>query len=222
MATEREQAEVNLQKVSDAFSALRKKARELGIKDAQLAKISAVKSLKKKRMTCLVLTSVLVGLLGVLFGVCLLLCQQGVLTQESLYRFAQNYVLDFDMEKDMCLFPYPEIILDMFRPPVNCSVCKDVHIVDRVSSLTKEDFVRKYAYTARPVVITDGAKDWTAPQYFSFNYFKSIYGPESPVMTEDERCQFFGYQTNFRSLGEVFNMSEKDANMEGKPWYIGW
>ena len=221
MAEENEK-ELELQKVTDAFRALRKKARELGIKDSQLAKITAVKSLQKKRLTCFVLTSIVFGLVGIVCGFGLILYQQGHLSPRLMYSVAQN-VMDFDMEKDFCLIPYPEIILDMFRPPVNCSLCRDVHRVDRVSGLSKEEFVRKYAYTSRPVVITDGTKDWTASQHFSFNYFKSIYGPESPVLlSEDEKCQFFPYQTNFKSLQEVFNMSEKDANMEGTPWYIGW
>lgn len=214
--------ELGLQEVADAFRALRKKAKELGIKDSQLAKIAAVKSLQKKRLSCFVLASIVFGLVGILCGLGLILFQQGVISSRSLYSAAQN-VMDFDMDKDFCLIPYPEIILDMFRPPVNCTMCQDVHNVDRVSNLSKEEFVRKYAYTSRPVVITDGTKDWTASQHFSFNYFKSIYEPESPVLlSADQKCQFFPYQTNFKSLQEVFNMSEEDANMEGKPWYIGW
>lgn len=160
MATEKDQ-ELELQKVTDAFRALRKKARELGIKDSQLAKITAVKNLQKKRPTCSVLTSIVFGLLGVLCGFGLILYQQELLSHRSLFQAAQH-VLDFEMDKDFCLIPYPEIILDMFRPPVNCSICKDVHRVDKVSGLSKEEFVRKYAYTSRPVVITDGTKEWTA------------------------------------------------------------
>ena len=223
MAAEKER-EVDLLKITEAFRALRKKAKELGLKDSQLSKIAAMKTLQKKRLTgsCFVLASIVFGLLGVLCGVGVVLYQQDLVTHQSLYRFIQN-VIDFDVDKDICLIPYPEIILDMFRPPVNCSLCKEVHKVDRVSALSRDEFVRKYAYTARPVVITDGTKDWTAPQYFSFNYFKSIYGPDSPVLlSEDQKCQFFPYKTSFTSLKEVFNMSEKDANMEGKPWYIGW
>ncbi|KAJ7365077.1 hypothetical protein OS493_007723 [Desmophyllum pertusum] len=221
MATEKHK-ELELQKVTDAFRALRKKARELGIKDSQLSKITAVKSLQKKRPTCFVLTSAVFLLLGILCGVGLILYQQELLSHHALYKVAQN-VIDFDMDKDICLIPYPEIVLDMFRPPVNCSMCKGVHRVDRASALSKQEFVQKYAYTSRPVVITDGTEDWTASQHFSFNYFKSIYGPESPVLlAEDQKCQFFPYQTNFKSLQDVFNMSDKDANMEGKPWYIGW
>ena len=213
---------VDLQKVTDAFIALRKKAKVLGIKDSQLVKLSALKSLKKKRVTCFVLTSVIVCLLGILSGVGVVLHQNEIITHRALFKFCQ-YVTDFSMDKDVCLISYPTNILVMFRPPVNCSVCKEVHQIDRVSSLSKEEFLGKYAYTARPVVITDGTKGWTASQYFSFNYFKSIYSADSPVIiSKDEECQFFPYQSGFTALKEVFNMSEKDANMEGKPWYIGW
>merc|ERR1712079_422385 len=115
----------------------------------------------------------------------------------------------------------------MFRPPVNCSICRDVHNVEKVSNLSQEEFTKKYAYTARPVVITDGTKGWTAQKVFSFNYFKGVYGPNSPALVSDSasreaNCQFFPYQTKFDSLKEVFNMSKEDAEMNGKPWYIGW
>ena len=219
MATGKEH---ELQKVSDSFGALRRRAKELGIKDSQLTKLTSVRNLRKRRSTCLVFTSFVFGLVGILTGFGLIFYQQGLLSNQSLWKVAE-YVLDFDIEKDFCVIPYPEIILDMFRPPVECAICEDVHQVDRVSLLSREEFVRKYAYTSRPVVITDGTKDWTASQHFSFDYFKSIYGPESPVLlSEDQKCQFFPYKTNFKSLQEVFNMSKEDANMKGNPWYIGW
>lgn len=72
-------------------------------------------------------------------------------------------------------------------------------------------------------MITDGTKGWTAEKSFSFDYFKGVYGPNSPALdSQDSNCQFFPYKTNFRTLKEVFNMSKKDAEMKGKPWYIGW
>ena len=117
-------------------------------------------------MTCFVWTSVVICLLGIISGVVVVLYKNEIITRRPLFKFFQ-YVTDLSMDKDFCLIPYPEIILDMFRPPVNCSVCKEVHKIDRVSSLSKEEFLGKYAYTARPLVITDGTKGWTASQYFS-------------------------------------------------------
>ncbi|KAK7086344.1 hypothetical protein SK128_012814, partial [Halocaridina rubra] len=79
-----------------------------------------------------------------------------------------------------------------------------------------------YAYSGRPVVVSDGQSNWTAPTTFSFEFFKSIYVEESPVLESAERdCQFFPYQTEFRNLRHAFNMSEARANMRGEPWYIG-
>ena len=218
---EQSDGNVDFQKVTDAFIALKKKAKVLEIKGSQLVKVSSLKSLRKKGVTCFVWTSVVICLLGIISGV-VVLYQNEIITRRALFKFFQ-YVTDLSMDKDFCLIPYPKNVLVLFRPPVNCSVCKEVHKIDRVSSLSKDEFLGKYAYTARPVVITDGTKGWTASQYFSFNYFKSIYSPDSPVIiSEDDKCQFFPYQSGFTALKEVFKMSEKDANMEGKPWYIGW
>lgn len=134
MATEMEH---ELQKVIDSFGALRKRAKELGIKDSQLTKLTSVKNLSKRRSTCLVFTSFVFGLVGILTGFGLILYQQGVLSNQSLWKVAE-FVLDFDIEKDFCVIPYPEMILDMFRPPVDCTICEDVHQVDRVSLLSRD------------------------------------------------------------------------------------
>jgi len=81
----------------------------------------------------------------------------------------------------------------------------------------------RYAYSGRPVLILDGQENWTAPDSFSFEFFKNIYSSDSPVLVNSERdCQFFPYQTNFKNLGDVFNMTSERANMKGDPWYIGW
>ncbi len=79
--------------------------------------------------------------------------------------------------------------------------------------------------TGKPVVITDATVNWTANSHFTFNFFKSIYGKESPVLDGlDSNCQFFPYKTDFENLGEVFQMSASRAMlMDGSdPWYIGW
>ena len=64
---------------------------------------------------------------------------------------------------------------------------------------------------------------WSAPRVFSFEFFKQLYTEEATNATE-EHCQFFGFDTEFSSLRELFNMSQERANLEPgqKPWYIGW
>jgi hypothetical protein len=129
-----------------------------------------------------------------------------------------------DLTQTECIFENFEFIADMFRPFVDCSVC-NITGIDRVSNISQKEFLEKYAYSGRPVVITDGAKGWPAADVFSFEFFKELYGPDSPNLDPygDRDCQFFPYQTNFESLNEVFDMSEERQNgVVGKPWYIGW
>lgn len=75
------------------------------------------------------------------------------------------------------------------------------------------------------MVVQDGARNWTALHTFSFDFFKTLYGDESPAL-ENFRfaCQFFPYQTEFHSLREVFNMTDERSKLVdgSKPWYIGW
>ncbi|XP_066962042.1 bifunctional arginine demethylase and lysyl-hydroxylase JMJD6-like [Macrobrachium rosenbergii] len=130
---------------------------------------------------------------------------------------------NLDLHVEQCTIEMPPSVQDVFRPPVECDMCRQVTHVERVHTITPSEFEERYAYSGRPVVVTDGQKNWTAPQTFSFEFFKSIYADDSPVLENFERdCQFFPYQTEFRNLRHVFNMSEQRANMHGDPWYIGW
>lgn len=214
--------DTNEQQVLEAFKTLRLKARKLGIKDSTLLKVNSVNKLKKPSRT-MYIGAILVCVLAVLVGFVGLALKKEVITKRMVAHFIADKILDFDLEKEPCFFPYPEIILDMFRPPVDCGICKNVSSVDRVRNISTAEFLEKYAYTARPVVIEDGMSNWTAHKHFNFEFFKKIYSPNSPAMkSRDPQCQFFPYKTSFESLQEVFQMPEKDAKMEGKPWYIGW
>lgn len=79
-------------------------------------------------------------------------------------------------------------------------------------------FANSYAYSGKPVVITDAMMNWTAPKVFSFSFLKTLYHGE------DANCQFFPYKTEFHSLQDVFDMSDSRATMAKgtKPWYVGW
>ena len=121
----------------------------------------------------------------------------------------------------------PELVLlnDIIRKPSNCSqMCEGVNEVPRVSNLSKEDFIATYAYSARPVVITDAAKNWSAIGKFSFKFFKRLYASNMEAAEEnlEEGGVFFSYTSGFDSLAEALEMSKKRAEWRGKPWYIGW
>ena len=106
------------------------------------------------------------------------------------------------------------IFLHPFLTPIHSSI----HVFFHLS-------IHPFSPTGVPVVVTDGTKNWTAPEVFNFKFFKGIYKNNSPALDNyDDKCQFFPYRTNFNSLRDVFNMSDERAQLKDgtKPWYIGW
>ncbi|XP_060815186.1 uncharacterized protein LOC132906740 [Bombus pascuorum] len=131
-------------------------------------------------------------------------------------QFLWNYV--HTVRYDKCLAEAPSFTQKIFRPAEDCSMCRDVQQVDRISNVDPAIFEERYAYSGRPVVITDAMTNWTAMETFSFSFFKSLYDGE------DANCQFFPYKTEFKSLQDVFDMSASRSLLEKgtKPWYVGW
>ncbi|XP_035718636.1 armadillo repeat protein deleted in velo-cardio-facial syndrome-like isoform X3 [Vespa mandarinia] len=117
-----------------------------------------------------------------------------------------------------CLVEFPILTQKIFRPPEDCSICWDVQNVEKISNVDPVHFEERYAYSGRPVIIMDAMTNWTATKIFSYSFFKSLYGGEQAG------CQFFPYKTEFRSLLDVFNMSQSRSLLEAgtKPWYVGW
>ncbi|KAJ8979112.1 hypothetical protein NQ317_014124 [Molorchus minor] len=111
----------------------------------------------------------------------------------------------------------------IFREPENCEICSSVAKVDRLSNISVTEFSEKYAKTAKPLVVTDGAVNWPALKSFNFNFFKTLY-KKVDVEKNGRSCQFFPYKTNFKSLQQVLEMSPERAKLkEGeKSWYVGW
>ncbi|XP_033219937.1 bifunctional arginine demethylase and lysyl-hydroxylase JMJD6-like [Belonocnema kinseyi] len=133
-----------------------------------------------------------------------------------LYFSINNYISS--IKYDRCLVEQPSLAQKFFRPAVDCSMCIDVQQVERLSNLDPITFEERFAYTGRPVVIVDGAANWTAMEKFSFSFFKDLYHRQR------SNCQFFPYQTEFRNLHEVLNMSAERAQLKSgtAPWYVGW
>ncbi|HEX8061286.1 MAG TPA: cupin-like domain-containing protein [Cyclobacteriaceae bacterium] len=50
--------------------------------------------------------------------------------------------------------------------------------VDRVDSISKEDFQERYVKTSRPVVIKSLTSNWAAKQKWNYEYFKSLAGDQ--------------------------------------------
>ncbi|KAH9515529.1 hypothetical protein Btru_011342 [Bulinus truncatus] len=123
---------------------------------------------------------------------------------------------------EQCIIPLSQSTMALMRPPIDCGFCAGVSSVDRVTNLSIEEFSAKYAYTGRPVVVMDAASNWSAIKVFSFEFFRDLYGPFSPVTAVS--CQFFPFKTEFKNLSQVFQMDEDRSNQRrgAKPWYIGW
>lgn len=126
-----------------------------------------------------------------------------------------------------CIIGNNLLMLELSRPAVSCDVCKtmtDVAVVDG-EEITKELFLKEYAYNGIPLLVKGGARNWTALHLFSFGYFKDLYETTQDGLESIENdCQFFPYKTDFLSMRAVFKMSEARSRIEKgeKEWYVGW
>ena len=129
-----------------------------------------------------------------------------------------------EFSKDICLIEVPDNLFDWTRPPVDCSICRGIKQVARVSNLNPNLFEVKYAYTGVPIVVTDGAYNWTAQEHFNIEFFKNLYSADSPVLSSmrEGNCQFFTWKGEYNNLSDFFESSGIDVNNTMEPWYIGW
>jgi hypothetical protein len=167
------------------------------------------------------------------FVTCLLLAVSFLVVRLSpnLGRDVVSLWLMDDFDADECLVSTDSQLADLFRPPVECArLCHGVTDVERVniSQLDFKRFETQFAYTGRPIVVSGATVNWSAPQTFSFNYFRSLYTDDSPAMSlsdDNDNCQYFAWgASEFNNLREVFQMDADRAAMKNgtKPWYFGW
>ena len=123
----------------------------------------------------------------------------------------------------LSLGPFSEV-LGTDAMGYDCTFCEGVTYAPRLSNLTVEEFVERYAYTTRPIIVTDATELWTAKDVFSYEYFKELYVKNKLSLEADvEGYQFFGYSSMLETLNDFFNMSKERVQLQGnKRWYIGW
>lgn len=128
------------------------------------------------------------------------------------------------VKEEPCLLNVNEIFIEVTRKRTNCSLlCDGLTEIPRVSDLSKQEFATKYAYTGRPVVVVDGAKNWSAIERFNFTFFKELFEKNKEAFrVNEEECQFFPYRTEFISLEQALNMSKERSEWKAEPWYFGW
>lgn len=198
------------------FDTLFIRAKALGLSQQELGRLRCVDRISSGRRW----TSLLLIVLAVAVAIAALAVTR--LGEIRMVRVAESMGYN---DEEQCFLENYEFLSDMLRPVVDCTICQDIRIVDRVSNLSHSEFMAKYAFTGRPVVVTDGTKDWSASDHFNFQFFKKLYKRNSPNLSGEggEECQFFPYRTDFETLGDVFQMpAEMRDGVSGKPWYIGW
>ncbi|XP_077993890.1 uncharacterized protein LOC144447685 [Glandiceps talaboti] len=217
------------QEVLRRFKQIQEKAASLGLTTRDVARLKSLKELQNNSKYSLLWflrlsLIILVAIITVSSLTIAVVLKQELIDYETLAKTWFDYQ-ELSISEETCIIENPEYVQDFFRPPIECSFCANVSNVKKVSGISVDEFTSKYAYSSLPVVIEDGSRGWTAPKTFSFDFFKTIYSPESDALERVDRdCQFFPYQTTFESLGEVFNMSTDRAELSEKadPWYIGW
>jgi hypothetical protein len=168
-------------------------------------------------------------LLAIIFGL-LALSTTGIsrIGIEQFLYYSYEKFFSIDIYHEECLAPKLETLIDVFRPPTSCDICRQINQIQRRSNITREEFEEKYAYTNHPVIITDAMNDWLALEKFNFKFFQRLYRTNSSALRAvEEHCQFFPYKNKdeFETLGDVFQMDLERAYMideDYRPWYVGW
>ena len=109
------------------------------------------------------------------------------------------------------------------HPKFDCNFCEGLTGAPRQTNLSQYEFVHKYAYTSRPILVVGAASDWPAMDVFSYDYFKSLYQQSPEAIESDmESGQFFSYSSNIQNLKDLFDLSSERVSMTTEKWYIGW
>ena len=93
------------------------------------------------------LTWILPSVLMALFAV--MLAAQWPMTRRQVAEYFFDYVLDENIDAAMCFLEIPDELIDVVRPPADCSVCEGMESVDRVAGISPAIFEERYAYTGR-------------------------------------------------------------------------
>lgn len=149
----------------------------------------------------------------------------GVISSFSIYYYRFTLKEIFEISSTKCLVDNNAFITELARPLTKCGICRNLDSVPIEHDINAVDFRRKYAYSSVPVLIKDATNEWSAMSVFSYQFFKDLYtGTEGALHYVEEECQFFPYNTDFKTLKDVFNMSGERAKFKDgeTPWYIGW
>uniref|UniRef100_A0A1I8F8H3 JmjC domain-containing protein n=1 Tax=Macrostomum lignano TaxID=282301 RepID=A0A1I8F8H3_9PLAT len=134
-------------------------------------------------------------------------------TEEASVENVTDFVSDTLNQR--CLLSAEDFIMEMSRAPVNCGMCKDMREMPVEYNMTRELFLKKYAYT--PVL--SSSKTWSktgAPcRTSAWTSQEPVRLEAGLVQGQDDAGQFFAYKTEFGTLREALHMSEERRRRTG-------
>lgn len=127
-----------------------------------------------------------------------------------------------DERNPFCAVNHSDYTREMLRPVVNCDFCRDIQSGPIEENIESERFLNVYAYTAVPVLIKGGAKNWTAVSKWNYRMIKYLFFKTGGT-TKSVGCEFLRDTREYETLEEFFR-DETDGMGEGKSrlWYVGW
>ena len=119
----------------------------------------------------------------------------------------------------------------ILSPPNNCGkICQGMNEVStyEIGEMTRQEFLTYFAYSGRPVLIQNAAKNWPGNEIFNFDFFKQLFLPHYEAIPHSysvqdmskekwrqvNDCQFLPFNTEFGSIFEFFNMSVARSSLQ--------
>ncbi|CAG5124798.1 unnamed protein product [Candidula unifasciata] len=209
------------------FKEIHKKALSMGIQQHQLSRLQFTQRVRQPRPRRLLLSCLYDCLMVVaVLAACLLSWQLDWPVSRRHWTHAIMLMQGQDLSQSTwhpCLLTKTRPTVPIFRPVVQCDFCQNVSQIVRLPHISAAEFEDKYAYSGHPLIVSDGAANWSAVDVFSFEFFRDIYEPGSPVL--ESNCQFFAYGfSHVRGVNDVFTFYESGQHFQNgsQPVYIGW
>ncbi|XP_030385586.1 uncharacterized protein LOC115632530 [Scaptodrosophila lebanonensis] len=119
-----------------------------------------------------------------------------------------------------CFLPNNNLVWEATRPISDCQFCKGIKGPLILRNLTREEFT-PYAYSSLPIIMKQSVAHWPAKRRLNYAYLKDLYA--SVPGASDTNCPFQHFNSDLKSLHDVFRMPKERANLsEGAPWFVGW
>ncbi|GIY28769.1 uncharacterized protein CEXT_284901 [Caerostris extrusa] len=125
----------------ELFQAIFSKCQKLGISPSELAKLSSIRKLRSKSKCFW--KQVLYWFLTAFVLLCAFVLSFGSEPVAAMLAKVWYHFRDYDIENEMCVLNMPPEMQNMFMPPVDCSMCRNLTEVERVTNISPHEFERR-------------------------------------------------------------------------------